>query len=136
MKIKLLLIDDDRISLLIAKKYLSDHCIKELVEEIIAFTEAEDALKLLKQAKSDQDQCLFWILLDVNMPKINGWEFLKLVEKYKLKNLLKVAMLTSSISEVDKSTAKSFDTVHGFFTKPLTQEKCEEFKALINQQTS
>ncbi|WP_425639033.1 response regulator [Algoriphagus yeomjeoni] len=136
MKIKLLLIDDDRISLLIAKKYLTNHGIKELVEEIIAFTEAEDALKLLKQTKSNQDQNLFWILLDINMPNINGWEFLKLVEKNKLKNLLKVVMLTSSISEVDKSMATSFDMVHGFFTKPLTQEKCEEFKALINRKAN
>ena len=136
MKIKLLLIDDDRVSLLIAKKYLTDYGIKELVEELIAFTEAGEALNFLKMTKADQAQCLFWILLDVNMPSINGWEFLKLVEKNNLKHLVKVVMLTSSISAVDKKTANSFDTVYGFFTKPLDLKKCAELKALIMEKAA
>lgn len=131
MKINLLLIDDDQISLLIAKKYLVDQGINNLVEDLILFTNANDAVELLLKSISSENQDIFWILLDINMPFMNGWEFLKLVENKKLQSKVKVVMLTSSISEVDIKTADSFDNVYGYFPKPMNQEKCEDFKVLI-----
>ena len=133
MKTKVLLIDDDQVSLLIAKKYLIGHGINELVEDLTLFTKAEDALKLLTEAKTTQEDFIFWILLDVNMPGMNGWDFLDRVETNELNNIVKVVMLTSSISEVDSNKANSYSSVHGYFSKPMTQEKCQKFKALIQE---
>src|SRR5690606_26651961 len=124
MKIKFLLIDDDKISLLISKKYMVVSGLKEIVEDVIVFDKPQDALDYIYSEKSNKEPSFFWILLDINMPEINGWEFLRLVDSNELGNMLKVIVLTSSISEDDKNRAASFNTVFGYISKPLDLEKC------------
>ncbi|SFT55116.1 CheY chemotaxis protein or a CheY-like REC (receiver) domain [Algoriphagus locisalis] len=133
MKIKVLLIDDDQVSLLITKKYLVGQGIHDLVDDLTLFTKAEEALNLLIEAKNTQEQAIFWILLDVNMPGMNGWDFLDEMGRNELNHLVKIVMLTSSISEVDRDKAKSYSSVFGYFTKPMSQEKCEKFNALVQE---
>lgn len=64
------------------------------------------------------------IILDINMPLMNGWEFLeeysKLDANQKAKHVL--AMLSSSINPDDKNRANSFGELVGFINKPLTLE--------------
>ena len=67
------------------------------------------------------------IFLDINMPAMNGWEFL---EKYKSlshenKGRVMVVMLTTSLFPEDKSKAEDLPEVSGFENKPLTPEKLE-----------
>lgn len=68
------------------------------------------------------------ILLDINMPLMNGWEFLeeyeKLNENQKGKHV--IAMLSSSINPDDVNKANSKDDLIGFINKPLTVEKLKD----------
>ena len=61
------------------------------------------------------------IFLDINMPKMNGWEFL---EEYKKLNLNKkqviILMLTTSVNPADMEKAKKIEEISGFKVKPLT----------------
>ncbi|SFB38528.1 response regulator [Algoriphagus aquimarinus] len=131
MKIKLLIIDDDKVSLLIAEKFLIVSGIKKIVQEILIFNKPIDALKLLFAAEDNDEMCQLWILLDINMPKISGWDFLNRVESVDLKKDVKVIMLTSSISEEDKNRAASYNSVYGYISKPLDMDKCNEIKQII-----
>ena len=67
-----------------------------------------------------------FILLDINMPLMNGWEFLDWYEKNGYKGKTKIAMYTSSIRPEDKQKAKGYDDVIGYIEKPITKEKFAE----------
>jgi CheY-like chemotaxis protein len=65
--------------------------------------------------------------LDINMPGMNGWEFLKEYNQLenKLQSKVIVIMLTTSDNPDDESKAKTWDFVSDYITKPLTKEKME-----------
>lgn len=63
------------------------------------------------------------VLLDVNMPVLDGFGFLSnLQESNELRTNYKIVMLTSSNAEIDRKRAEQFDLVDRFLVKPLTLE--------------
>lgn len=82
-----------------------------------------EALRLLKEPDCIQPELIF---LDLNMPKMNGWEFL---DEYKNLNIpgkkSMIYILTTSMNPDDKERALQRAEVAGFFIKPLTKEILE-----------
>ena len=64
---------------------------------------------------------VFLIVLDINMPVMNGWEFLDKLNTIAIKPLVKVIIVTSSIDSSDKDKAKEYDQVFEFMEKPLQE---------------
>ena len=64
------------------------------------------------------------IFLDINMPGMNGWEFLEEYEKLELaqQGEIVLTMLSNSIDERDKHKAEGYKTVQGFYSKPLNED--------------
>lgn len=113
--LNVVILDDDSLSIFLTEEVLKDH-FGEL--SIHSFTDPDDCLKFLTCSK---DKSL--ILLDINMPVMNGWSF---VEKYKQLNLIhQIVLLTSSINEDDRNKAAALGV--GFMTKPLQPEELEDF---------
>jgi len=111
------LVDDDPINNLINKRLLGKVGISD---QIIEFLEAEDALSKIQTEPSERKILIF---LDINMPVLNGWEFL---EKYigSFPNRQdKIVILSSSIDFQDRQKANGFEIVSGFLEKPLTLDK-------------
>ncbi len=118
--IKILLLDDD-----------------ELANELVVFilklagvknydicTSGQDGLKYLDKCKAENDfpDIMF---VDVNMPGMNGFEFIELYEKdYRSYSPdARVIMLTNSVLAKEKKHAVGFESVYDFWNKPLTQQR-------------
>jgi CheY-like chemotaxis protein len=125
------LIDDDVINLKIAEMFIRHH---DVADQIISFTEADQALKYLSENSEDITKLPDIILLDINMPVMDGWEFLDAFSGMKgmLKKQPGIFVVTSSIYPADKEKAFSYDTVGGFVTKPLKKEDLDYFSAYIS----
>ncbi len=97
-------------------------------EIVIAKQTGLDAIEYLKSNLDNDHLPPDLIFLDINMPGMNGWEFLteyeKLDEKSKSKAI--VIMLTTSENPDDKMKAKAMNLASDFKTKPLTKEMLEE----------
>ncbi len=62
------------------------------------------------------------ILLDLEMPFMDGWDFLTEIDKLTL-DKTKIYIVSSSISHEDKEKAKTFTKINGFFSKPFDAAK-------------
>ncbi|HTM92293.1 MAG TPA: response regulator [Flavisolibacter sp.] len=122
----ILLVDDDE-----PTNFLNQIVIEELniTEQIRVAQNGQEALAYLKQTGSgDEDFPLpDLILLDINMPAMNGWEFL---ERYShlpahQKANVVIVMLTTSLNPDDRAKAHEISEVTGFETKPLTVDKLQ-----------
>ncbi len=120
--LKILIIDDDDIVLMIQRKLLKRCGVNK---EIISFKKGREALDYLVKQNGDQS---FLVLLDINMPSMNGWQFLYRLAELKVEHNIQVVMVTSSIDSFDREAAVKYDSVIGFIEKPITAENCEKLK--------
>jgi PAS domain S-box-containing protein len=111
--LNIMLIDDDPFQNLINSKVIQNQNKNIVLHD---FNEAHKALELLIDKTLAPD----FILLDLSMPIMNGWEFLEEMERNGLD--YQVHILTSSINPNDFVRAKSFKNVKGFLSKPLKAE--------------
>jgi CheY-like chemotaxis protein len=118
-----LIVDDDPISAFLTKLILEDI---GFVKDIFIESNGEDAYHFISNGKVQGRLDL--ILLDLNMPKMNGFEFLEVVNSSQLINpeQLKIVVLTSSTNEHDREMAYRY-RVHDFLEKPLNEDKIKRF---------
>jgi CheY-like chemotaxis protein len=100
----------------------------DAAETVIAKHSGLDALEFLKSEANSGGQHPDLIFLDINMPGMNGWEFLEVYNQLetRLKSRAIVVMLTTSASPDDRTKAKVMNLASDFRTKPLTREMLEE----------
>ena len=122
--LKVLIIDDDDIVTLVQGKLLQN-C--NVTQDPIKFKRASEAVDYLKSASMEHH---YLLLLDINMPLMNGWEFLEEIEKMAVKDNISVFMVTSSIDYNDKEKAKNYPKIINFIEKPITAKNCEQLKEL------
>ena len=120
---RILLVDDDETS-----NFLNEFLIKgmEVVEEVFVATNGQEALDFIYDQK-EVPQYPQLIFLDINMPVMDGFEFLEEFEniQQQLSKKVPVYVLTSSNYFKDFERAKAF-SVTGYIIKPLTEEKIRE----------
>jgi CheY-like chemotaxis protein len=122
-----MLIDDDEPTNFLNKMVVEE---MDFAERIQVIPNAKKALEYLSTASHDNnDHCTpELIFLDINMPAMDGWEFLteyeKLSEEQKSKVI--VVMLTTSFNPEDRLRAMQIESVAAFRNKPLTVEILQE----------
>jgi CheY-like chemotaxis protein len=111
---KIILIDDDEICNLITKRIIN----KEWNSlDIISFTSGEEALNFLYASENQFTN--FIIFLDINMPIMNGWEFLEKVKENDQRENWRINILTSSVNKDDEILANKYSIINQYYTKPL-----------------
>ncbi|MCO4294598.1 response regulator [Solitalea sp. MAHUQ-68] len=117
----LCIIDDDRICQFIIKTYAKA---KALAKHTHIFADASSALEYLKSMSDNTPQLPDLIMLDINMPIMDGWSFLDEYQKLSpwINKKIPIFLITSSIQEEDKMKAKQYNDVAGFYIKPINEE--------------
>lgn len=113
-KLSILLIEDDVIEVMKLNRTIST---SKLPHEIIETKNGEEALAFLRSDKSLPDI----ILLDLNMPKMNGLEFLNILKEDKVLKYLPTIVLSTSSNQ--KDILACYKTgIAGYIIKPLKYE--------------
>ena len=118
--LRFVIVDDDPLN-----NALCQVIIKTTISEaeVKTFTLPEKVLEYLV-AEYSGNGCEAVLLLDLNMPTMSAWEFLEEYEKFdeKIKNCLKIYILSSSVDPRDIERASSNKNVFDYIVKPLTSE--------------
>lgn len=129
---KVLCVDDDTISLTISQLLLKRTGFAQEVHTAIDGSEALEYFERLFAEEADPVAAApELILLDINMPVMNGWEFLQEYNprfRDKLTNT-HIVILSSTIDPEDFALAKQYPVVAQFISKPLSVENLEELKS-------
>lgn len=112
----ILLVEDDRVDAMTLKRALKD---LKVTNQLVHKLNGEEALDYL-QDETNEKPCV--IILDLNMPKMNGMEFLKVAKADETLRRLPVVVLTTSKDEWDRF--QSFDlSVAGYIIKPADYKR-------------
>lgn len=112
-----LMVDDDEILIFILDKLIN---ITEFATSPLAFENGKTALDFMREHYTENDS--FVIFLDINMPVMNGWEFLDAIIPFTKPENTFVYILTSSIDKSDREKAAGYKHVRRYLTKPFDQE--------------
>ncbi len=128
------IIDDDSMYVNLIKKIIEA---KNLCNNLMVFQNGKDALDYFEVILNNLDKKSIpeIIFLDLNMPVMDGWEFLENFTriKNKLEKTITLYIVSSSINPVDVEKAKGINSVKDYLVKPVTIEDLEGI--FLNQTT-
>lgn len=116
------IIDDDPIFTFAAGKQME---LRHFSENIIAFKNGQDAISGLEKRMESGEAFPEIILLDINMPIMNGWEFLDALSAEPTP-AFRLYVVSSSVNPDDIRRAEAYPIVSGFISKPLPPEALDE----------
>jgi len=119
----ILLLEDDSIDVMTVKRAIQEI---NITNELIIAENGEEGLKLLETGRIP---CI--IFLDINMPRMNGLEFLKAIRNDNRFRLIPVIIMTTSKEDEDKIASFSLG-VSGYMIKPMDYVKFVEIMKAIN----
>ncbi len=114
----ILLVDDDSSSNFLNRVIISD---KNIADNVINLNNGLDVINCLNDSDKKIPNA---IILDLNMPVMDGWEVLDYVENQEIKGLdkCKIFILTASLNPDDVDKSKEYSCISGFLNKPLNPD--------------
>jgi len=113
------IIDDDFIFQTIIKKIIQK---TGVFSAHSSFLNGKEAIETLKNTLKDDGIYPDFILLDINMPIMDGWEFMDEIKKIKNKinHQINIYIVSSSIDIEDKNKSKTYPDIIDYIAKPIT----------------
>lgn len=125
MKLNIVITDDDNSVLFLHKIIIKEN---NLSNDPVTFINGKETLEyLIENAETGES---YLILLDLNMPVMNGWEFLEALNEYKFFIPIYVVIVTSSIDAADREKANTFPQVIDYVEKPIGKNAIERLRGL------
>lgn len=132
----ILCVDDDPITLMLCKMVISK---SSFAKEIITAQNGEEAINYFDDLKLNNlgveiKKYPSLIFLDLNMPVMDGWEFLDQFTKNEYTSIFKntkIIVLSSTIDPKDIEKSKTYPMVIDFLSKPITKEILEDLKEIL-----
>ena len=121
---RVMLVDDNEIDNIINEKIIEAN---SFADSILVFQTGQEALDYLKDNQNNEKDLPEIVFLDINMPIMDGFQFLEDFEKFSdtVLNKCKIIMLSSSISPKDIDRAASSKYVKKYLNKPLNARYLE-----------
>lgn len=119
------IIDDDQVYVFGVKKMIMFY---DFCKDVLTFKNGEEALSYLHPRVENDDVLPEVIMLDINMPVMDGWEFLDAFTRIKPANAAKVTIyvISSSIKQDDIDKAKNYSAVTDYIVKPVNFENLKQ----------
>jgi CheY-like chemotaxis protein len=117
----ILIIDDEEVDFIIHSKIIK---LGKFADKISYQNSGLSALQYLTEISKSASEWPTHIFLDINMPQMNGFEFLEAFSKLEisLSKQPKIYILSSSINPKDREKAKGFELIKDYLMKPMTME--------------
>ena len=121
------IIDDDLIYISLVKKIIER---KNLCNKLLVFNDGKQSINYFETLLDtiDSDAIPEIIFLDLNMPIMDGWEFIERFKKIKNKfnKNIELYVVSSSINPTDINRAKAFNEVNDYLKKPINIDALEK----------
>lgn len=116
------IIDDDEVYQFTVTKNIQSN---NLAKKILVFSDGEEALDFLNANIGDNESVPDVIFLDINMPIMDGWQFLEeyVLLKPRIGKKVTLYMVSSSVDPADTERAKKIEAVSDYIIKPITPEQ-------------
>ncbi len=133
----ILIIDDDFITMFLNKEVLNSESFCDNIAEATNGDEALSYFENIEKGDKPMENLPEVILLDLNMPVMNGWEFLETFEQKfpEFVKRIKIFILTSGLNPEDREKALKEPNIAAFLSKPLDQVvDLNLIKSFLNKQ--
>jgi len=118
-------IDDDGIYQFYMKKIINS---LNVVKKILSFGDGEEAIQFFSENVSNHETLPNVVFLDINMPIMDGWQFIEayILLKPRIGKKIIIYMVSSSTDQRDIDQAKRISEISDYLIKPVTQEQMKE----------
>ena len=123
------LIDDDQMYTYLLSKQMR---LINFCDSIIVFNDGDEALRYLRPIIETPATLPSVILLDINMPVLDGWQFLDEFTKFNIAKKITIYIVSSSIDKNDHIKASSYKEITNFYVKPITNDDLYKMLKEIN----
>jgi CheY-like chemotaxis protein len=126
------IIDDDDVYQYTVTRALKSH---SLAKKILVFSDGEEALDFLSDNIAHKESLPDVIFLDINMPIMDGWQFLEEYVKLKPRvgKKITIYMVTSSVDPIDVERAEKFQEISDYLVKPIQPDQLRELVAALEE---
>lgn len=114
------IIDDDKIYHLLTQRILEKSGVPD---KLLQFYDGQEALTFFAQNQNKVQNLPDLIFLDIEMPFIDGWQFLDEYSALTLSKPITIYIVSSSISSLDQEKFHHYKNIKGFIVKPFSRDK-------------
>lgn len=124
------IVDDDEVIVYLTNKLIAS---AEFCENVENYFDAQSALDKLNDTLANGGKLPDAILIDINMPVMNGWQFIEAFQKTTEFRRIPCFIFTTSIDAADKNKALKYKVIRDFITKPLTHQKLDKILRMVDR---